>query len=511
MKNGEIVYEQGYGMADLDHGVRITPATVFDVASIAKQVTGAAILMLAQEGKLSLDDPVRKYLPDLPDLDAPITLREMLAQTSGLRDYEQLLRFDGWRLDSPDQITEEDIHYIVTRQKELNFSPGSDYIYSNTNYVLLAEIVRRVSGQAFPEFAMTRFFEPLGMKHTHFRSDHGEIVENLAYSYLDESGATQTAAPNDDTVGATNLMTTVTDLLRWQENMDSDRVGGAKIVEELQRPGSLNDGTKLNYAPGMFVGTTPGGLRWAESGIAGDAGYRADTFRLPDRHLIAITLCNGGSINPMDLNSHIVDLYLDGELSRSMSSGTPAWTFIPDPSRLSVYSGIFADTNYNNVLKLEQRGSSLWAESYAGPSSIGPAHLEAISEGVFRGAGLNKITFVSDGRSVTVERDNMRKLTLVHIAAENPTPSALHEFEGKYTSNELDIPYYVSIKNRGLVVNALKLGDEPLEPLANDLFIADDRTIHFTRDDQGKVAGLEMNGRWNRVQNLKFQRTTSPK
>ena len=138
MKDGRIVYEHGYGMADLNHDIKVTPATVFDVGSIAKEFTATAILLLAQEGKLSLDDSIRKYVPEVPDFGVPVPLQQMLHHTSGIRDYEQLLWFNGWRLDSPDLLTDGDIFGIVSRQKELNFSPGSDFDYSNTNYMLLA-------------------------------------------------------------------------------------------------------------------------------------------------------------------------------------------------------------------------------------------------------------------------------------------------------------------------------------------------------------------------------------
>lgn len=166
MKDGGIVYERGYGTADLEHDAKITPTTVFDVGSIAKQFTAAAILILANEGKLSLDDPIRKYFPHLLDLGVPITLRQMLHHASGIRDYQQLLCLDGWRLDSPDQVAGHDIFYIISRQKDLNFPPGSDFAYSNTNYMLLAQVVSRVSKESFPDFTRSHLFQPLGMKHT---------------------------------------------------------------------------------------------------------------------------------------------------------------------------------------------------------------------------------------------------------------------------------------------------------------------------------------------------------
>ena len=509
MKDARIVFEHGYGMADLDHNVPITPATVFNVGSIAKQFTGAAILMLAQDGKLSLDDPIRKYLPHLPDFGAPITLRQMLAHTSGLRDYEQLLYFDGWRLDSPDLLTNDDILYVISHQKELNFAPGTDYAYSNTNYMLLAQVVSRLSGQSFPDFAMARIFQPLGMKHTHFRSDHGEILKNLAYSYIDDDHVLRLCLPNYDTFGATNLMTTVEDLARWNENFFSGRVGGLRLVQQLQEPSHLNEGTLVNYAPGEFVGTTPGGLKWAQSGTAGDAGYRADALRLPDRHLTMITLCNLGSINPTDLNVHIADSYLGGEMTASLSP-VHAESFHADAAQLASYVGIYTDSKENYVLKLDQRGDALWAESYIGPSAIGPAQLEAVGEGRFRGLGTDEFNFAHDHRKLNVQRQGMPSIQYARVPAYNPAinpaTSELREFEGEYASKELDIPYHVAIEGNGLVLRALKLAGQPITPITNDLFIGGDRRVRFTRDTKGDVSGFLMSGRWNRVQNVKFER-----
>ncbi|HEY6298374.1 MAG TPA: serine hydrolase domain-containing protein [Candidatus Binatus sp.] len=506
MKGGRIVYEHGYGMADLDHNVPITTATVFNVGSIAKQFTGAAILMLAQDGKLSLDDPIRKYLPELPYFGVPITLRQMLAHTSGLRDYEILLHFDGWRLDSPDLLTNDDIFYILSRQKELNFPPGTDYAYSNTNYMLLAQVVSRLSGQSFPDFAMARLFQPLGMKHTHFRQDHGEVVKNLAYSYIDDDHVLRLCLPNYDIFGATNLMTTVEDLARWNENFFSGRVGGSRMVQQLQQPGQLNDGTLVNYAPGEFVGTTPGGLKWAQSGTAGDAGYRADALRVPDHHLTAITVCNLGSINPTDLNVHIADLYLEGKFSASLSP-VHAESFHADAAQLASYVGIFTDAKENYVLKLEQRGDALWAESYIGPNAIGPAQLDAIGEGRFRGLGMDPLVFSSDHRSAKAALSGMPSIQYARVPAYNPATSELREFEGEYESKELDIPYHVAIEGNGLILRALKLAGEPITPIIKDLFVGEDRRIRFTRDADGKVTGFVMSGFFNRVQNLKFEHT----
>ena len=180
MRDGAVIYKHGYGMADLDHDVAITPSTVFHVASVSKQFTNAATVLLAQEGKLSLDDDVRKYVAELPDFGQRITIRHLIHHTSGLRDQWSLLGLAGWRY-SLDLITDDDVLEMMSRQKDLNFPPGEKHVYCNTGYTLLALIVKRVSGRSFREFTSQRIFEPLGMANTHFRDDHAEIVKNQAY------------------------------------------------------------------------------------------------------------------------------------------------------------------------------------------------------------------------------------------------------------------------------------------------------------------------------------------
>src|SRR5579859_2291679 len=266
IKDGRIVYEHGYGMADLDHDVPITPTTIFHVASMSKQFTAASILLLAQEGKLSLDDPVRKYIPELPDFGTPITIRQLIHHTSGLRDQWDLLGLAGWRY-SLDLITDDDVLSVISRQKDLNFAPGTKHLYSNTGYTLLAQIVKRVSGESFREFTTARFFAPLGMKSTHFRDDHAEIVKHMAYGYEPAKDTFRISLTNFDTVGATSLLTTVEDLALWDENFYHPKVGGQALIDRLLERGKLNNGEQLDYASGLVVGTYRG-LRTVDHGGA---------------------------------------------------------------------------------------------------------------------------------------------------------------------------------------------------------------------------------------------------
>jgi CubicO group peptidase (beta-lactamase class C family) len=273
VKDGRVLYKHGYGMADLSHDVPMTPQTVIHVGSISKQFTAAAIVLLALDGKLSLDDPVRKYVPELPDYGSPITLRHLIHHTSGLRDHMNLLGLDGWRIGS-DLYTEEDVLSVIFRQKGTNFKPGEKHLYNNSGYSLLALIVKRVSGQTLREFSSARIFTPLGMKHTHVRDDHAEIVQNLAYGYSPKGAGFQTANPSYDTVGPTGVLTTVEDFALWDQNFYEPRVGGAAFVRQMLQTGTLNNGREIEYAFGLEVSTYRGLPMVSHSG--GDPRYRGD-------------------------------------------------------------------------------------------------------------------------------------------------------------------------------------------------------------------------------------------
>src|SRR5215467_13187076 len=278
-RGGQIIYKRGYGMEDLNEDVHITPGTVFHVASMSKQFTAAAIVLLAQQGKLSLDADVRKYIPELPDFGQRITIRHLVHHTSGLRDQWSLLGLAGWRY-SLDLITDDDVMSVMTRQKDLNFKPGEKHVYCNTGYTLMGLIVKRVSGLSLREFTTKNIFEPLGMTHTNFRDDHAEVIKHNAVGYEGEPGKFEISITNFDTVGATSLHTTVEDLQRWDENFYHPKVGGEACVKQMLERGKLNNGEQLDYAFGLVAGKYKGLPTIGHGGA--DAGYRSDMTRFPE-------------------------------------------------------------------------------------------------------------------------------------------------------------------------------------------------------------------------------------
>ena len=256
IQHGKPVYEKGRGLANLEYDIPVTPQTVYHVASVSKQFTAMALVLLEADGKLSLEDDLHKYLPELPDYGHPVTVRQLLQHTSGVRDQWQTLGLAGWRLD--DVITQDQILRVLFRQKELNFVPGTRHLYSNGGYTLAAEIVTRVSGKPFPDFCRERIFDPLGMTHTHFHIDHRRIVPDRAYSYAKNESGYEAQPLNYANVGATSLFTTAPDLARWLDNFRDPKVGGRRAIERMQEQAVLADGKKIDYALGLSIGSHRG-------------------------------------------------------------------------------------------------------------------------------------------------------------------------------------------------------------------------------------------------------------
>ena len=509
MRDGKIIHARGYGMADLDHNVKITPTTVFHVASMSKQFTVAAVLMLAQEGKLSLDDPVNKYVPELPDFGVPITLRQLVHHTSGLRDQWELLGLAGWRY-SLDLITDADVLKVLARQKTLNFPPGSKHLYSNTGYTLLAQVVKRVSGQSFRSFTGTRIFSPLGMARSHFRDDHAEIVKDIAYGYAPRGGDVGfgLSIPNFDTVGATSLLTTVEDLALWDENFLNPRVGGETLVKQLQERGSLNDGTQLSYAGGLEIGKYRGLNTVDHAGR--DAGYLADLIRFPDQHFSVAVLCNLASINPSALSRRIADIYLAPLLRvRGGAAGVPALSPQPDGEQLKKWDGLYVNPGEGDrVMRVRLGGGSLRSGLEVDGNL---SDLEATSDARFRyiSAPQTELVF-QDGDNgapaiLTTYIGGKLQYRYTRVPSYDPMDAQLQEFTGIYRSDEIDMPYAIILRDGKLLIRSLKSNDLALLPVSTDLFSARGNRVRFTRDAQGKVTGILLNTA--RVQNFRFERT----
>ncbi|AHG89155.1 beta-lactamase [Gemmatirosa kalamazoonensis] len=319
-RNGRFVYERGYGMANLDYDVPNGPDIVYYVGSDSKQFTAAAIALLALDGKLSLDDDVRKFLPEMRDYGTPVTVRNLIHHTSGVRDVYALMSLRGDRMEDvfPDSAALD----LIFRQKGLGFAPGSAYSYSNSGYYLLAQIVKRVTGQSLREFADARIFAPLGMTHTHFHDDPGHPMKWRAMSYeRDGAGAYRISyLQNFDKTGAGGLYTTLGDLLKWDENYYTHQVGGDALRRLIHTRGVLTTGDTLPYAFGNEERTYRG-LRTTEHG-GSLMGYKAYVLRFPDAHFSVFVTCNLGTIDPGPLAHRVAEVYLGDRMTAPAAATT---------------------------------------------------------------------------------------------------------------------------------------------------------------------------------------------
>ena len=508
IKDGQIIYKRGYGMSNLEYGVPISPSSIFHIASISKEFTAMAIVMLAQQGKLSLDDDVRKYVSEVPDFGQRITIRHLIHHTSGLRDQWALLEMAGWRED--DVITEGDILDLISRQKALNFKPGDEHLYSNTGYTLLAVIVKRVSGQSLRDFADANIFKPLGMTRTHFHDDHSMIVKDRTSAYQPRTGGgLKVSIPVFDTYGATSLFTTVEDLAKWDQNFVDRKVGGDSVMEQMLTPGVLNSGKKLTYAFGLSIGEYKG-LKTVGHG-GSDAGYRADFVRFPDQRFSVVCFCNLSTANPSMFTRRVADIYLADQIKQPPPPPKPpapaaASTVTLTEQELASKAGVYTEPKTKTTVRLEMKDGKLTA-------AMGPGFpLVPLTKDRFQVLGAPAtVTFegTANGhpqRMLVLNEGEKEPLVFEYAAAAAPlTAASLAEYSGVYYSEELDTRYTVIVKDDRLVVRRRKFEDATLAPKAPDEFDAKNAaTIKFTRDSQKRVSGFELNA--GRVRHLRFSK-----
>ncbi len=502
VRDGRIVYSRGYGMANLEYGVANAPGTIFHAASLSKQFTAFAILLLAQEGKLSLDDPVKKFVPELAVEGPPITLRHLLHHTSGLRDQWDLLTLAGLRLD--DGITDNDILGLLWQQKQLNFQPGEEDLYSNSGYMLLGLVVRRVSGQTLAAFAQERIFTPLGMKNTRFQESYGTLVKGRAYSYQrNRDGSYRYLALSFSTTGATSLMTTVEDMALWNNNFDEPRAGGAATVAALLTSGKWNNGQEIGYAGGLGVRPYRGVPAVAHSGA--DAGYRAYFMRLPQQKLAVIVLGNASDFNASATASRVADLYLDGMPGVQPHPAWPREVELQDRD-LAPYAGDY-EVRPGSVLSLVVDKGKLYSQSSRGGDRM-PFFASGSNEFYTKGPGVTLVfppTTGTEPATTALWKAGSRDYPLKRIVREAPGADALKACAGDYYSEELRTLYTLEMREGKLVVRYPR-GVLELRPINADVFQAGYPmgTVTMKRDAKGSCEGFGVTT--GRVRNLKFAR-----
>jgi len=494
-RDGRPLYTHGYGMANLEYNVPITESTVLESGSVAKQFTASAIVLLAQDGKLSLDDDIRRYLPEVPNFGGQkITIRNLLTHTSGLRDQWGLLgiegRGPGSQVHSPATTLD-----LVVHQKMLNFPPGSEYLYSNTGYALAGIIVERVSGKTLDTFTQERLFHPLGMTHTRWRDDFTTVVPNRATAYSGSpANGFHTDMPFTNMIGNGGLLSTVSDLLKWNENLDHPTVGGQPYVDALQTRMRLTNGRTITYALGLEVGEYSGTREVSHGGST--AGYRTFLARYPDQHISIAVWCNYAGANPTQLAHQVVDLMIPRTITelQARKVDLPA-------AELQQWAGVYRDPHTDDVITLIWSGGALSVGTGRGqPTALTPLggtrfHAAAGEAEFKRTAGRRGFVLVrASGDSSHFEE-----------ARPTATKIALQDYAGTYTSDELDVKLVVAAKGDKLVLRRRPADEIELRPAYADDFAAPGLgSIRFSRDASGRVTGFAIFA--GRVIDVRFTR-----
>ncbi|MGD8869408.1 MAG: serine hydrolase domain-containing protein [Gemmatimonadales bacterium] len=506
---GELVFSRGYGYANLDYDIPIRPKTIFDIGSTSKQFTAAAIVLLAQRGKLSLDQDVRDIIPELPDYGEPITIRMLIHHTSGVRDYLTLMSLAGLSFENVFQ--EDDGLELLARQRELNFPPNTEYLYSNSGYLLLAVVIRRVSGLSIGEFLASEVFEPLGMKNTFVYEDRFQVVKNRATGYAPDGDGSFVIDHyfNFELGGDGQVYTNVEDLLLWDRNFYDPVVGGPDFLEQMHGRGVLANGDTLDYAFGLEIGEYKGLPVVSHGGAWG--GFRSHLLRFPQQKFSVVCLCNVANANPGRLTRQVADLYLADRLTPDVAASTGSVSEphveVPD-DELERYDGYYWNAAAGTSRRILVRGGRLVYQR--GPGN----ETELVSQGGGR------FVMMRDDARVEVKFDPVggeaRRMVLVVdggypsvYEAYKPVvvdPTELEEYAGDYRCVELDARYSVTLFEGRLVVRAMNHTEAILQPIVSDLFSVPGLglTLQFDRDRKGAIVGFELDA--GRVKNLWFER-----
>lgn len=453
--DGETALGAAYGMADLEHDVPLRPDSIFEAGSVSKQFTAAAVLLLAQQGKLSLDDAARKYIPELPDYGSPLTIRHLLNHTSGLRDWGSVAAVAGWPRTTR-AYTHAHVLDILSRQRALNYPPGAEYSYTNSGYNLAAILVDRVAGKPFAEFTREAIFTPLGMTSTSWRDDFRRIVKGRAIAYSENAGVVRQLMPFEDVHGNGGLLTTVGDLLKWNRNFTTATVGGRAFVDRQLQQARLADGRTIAYAAGLMVLHYKGRNEVSHSGTT--AAYNAWLGRYPDQGLSVSVLCNSSAANGVQLGHAVADIFLgDAPPSQPLA-----------PNSMAPKPGMYRSLRDRSVLTVTADSRN----EFSGDRMRVPSELDG-------GTWYEK------------------------VEPWTPAPADLASLAGEYTSGEAEVTLRIALEHARLVIHRRPNTSIPLTPAYRDAFTSTLGGVRFLRDSAGAVTGLSVSD--SRVWDLRFQ------
>jgi CubicO group peptidase (beta-lactamase class C family) len=500
VKDGEIIYKRGYGMANLENNVPITPQSVFYIGSVSKQFVTMCMALLTQEGKLALDDNVRKYIPELPEYGSSITIRHLIHHTSGIRDYLTLEDIAGIPFGF---YHEEDVLELIARQKELNFKPGDEYLYSNSGYFLLSVIVHRASGKTLRQYAQEKIFDPLGMKNSRFHDNYEELIKNRASGYLAQGGGKyKNFISTFDCVGSGGLFTSVEDLFLWDQNFYHHNVGGKEVFDLMHTVGTLNNGIKLDYAFALNISSYKGLKTVGHGGSLG--GYKSAHIRFPEYHFSVICLSNLSSFNPTQLSLRVADVYLSDsfkdEKEEPEQYKTVSLPIEALKSKTGSYIRFESDEKIRILLKEEKLYITLQNRDYP----LAPlSELEFIVENISPRYNIRFERRKFDTPLLLhVYEVNKRPRTFVASDVKAPSEKHLSDYTGQFYSEELQVTFEIQLEDGKLHFAYRKASPMPFKALYLDFFQVGNLRVRFVRNEEKEITGFLLDA--GRVKNLRF-------
>lgn len=493
-KNGQIIYSKGYGMANLEHNIPNSDSTVFRIASISKQFTAACVILLAEKGKLDLDDNLKSFYPDFPEYADHITIRQLLNHTSGIRDYIQLADLMGYG--DRDFYDDDDILNWLIKQSSLNFRPGEEYLYSNSGYWLLGQIVSKVAEEKISDFAKKELFEPLGMFNTHFHNDHTQIVKNRASGYVPSNDTYRISMTTLDVIGDGGIFTTINDIKKWDDHFYQSAVLSKEFWREMTRQGILNNGESIDYASGLRLGNYKG-LKILRHGGA-FVGFRAELLRFPEEQMTIAIFANRADADPTRIAFEIADLLLSENLSKIISK-------IARPEEVYKLQQLSGDyeiqpgvvvtisvkddslhvlQNWNNInYNLLRISGNTFQLPHDKNSSVTFSNLEA---------GVTK--------TINISRTGANPIQAIRKVRVDETSINLDNYVGRYYSIDLDVNYNLEINNGKLVARIEdKLPSIQFTSNGIDEFTTKVGQIKFQRDNNQITSFLLDAGRVNNI------------
>lgn len=505
LKNQKLVFQKNYGLANLEYNIPITENTVFHTASVSKQFTVYAILLLMEEGKLSLNDDIKKFIPELK-IKEKITLKNLANHTSGLRDQYNLARIAGYH--SNDNITNQQVLDIIYNQTELNFKPNSKYMYSNSGYTLLAEVVKRVSKMSFVKFTKTRIFDPLKMNNSNFIDSKDLIIKNKAYSYYKENNTFIKDVFNNESVGATNLSTTLNDLIKWSNFFTKNITNvDALAINSMIKLESLKNGKTYGYGLGLFVNNFKGVYRIEHSGL--DASFQAYIGWFPKKNTSFIYLSNNGNINGGRKVNEITNIILKDHINGNLRKAKKL-------------------TKSNNQVKLSNQTLTSYQGFYWNSKDRFSRELRIVDGALHYVGSKGKLTkliatknntFEFDTKEYTGVKVNSKSMEVIlddgytlhfnKYRKSNHTLKSIKQYKGVYFSKELNTYYTITTKNTKLIAIHQRTGEFKLKTISNDFYIGNKgsfRNVYFTRDSRNQINGLKVSS--SRAKNLFFSKVS---